>query len=538
MTTRILDRGYLEKGLFWGLLALSLLPTLLFEHFPSEDGALHVANASVYLNADSPLFSEYYQLEYFPVPNLLADLGLAGLLSFMAPPLATKVMVVVLAVGMALAIRWCLTLLGNDSLWLAVFAIPIAVGRFHHFAYLNFVMGLALSFAVFGYWLRFIRARRPPAWQWPMLAVLVFLVYLSHAFPFLILLLMFGAAGLDDAIEEARRGGGSLIGNLARGLMPVVGVSLVPLALVGVFSSGQGGMSYLHGPISRILRFPVYPIAVLSSYEVVIATLFALAVLILVVSALKAGRSSWRIDPGFLVATLFLLVAYMVVPDYIGDGADVPARIAVYAFVLTLFWLSSRPVAQWVRVGGTVAAVAVVIGLVAVRIPNHAVLDEEISEYMSGQVVVEPGSTVLPLWLTEIDQGRGPGGGRRLVRPLVEQVGDLTFNGDVVDLHHLPASLDLALFRFAPGRDIRDTAEESEPFPFVFGPGMVDIARYEAMGDGSVDYVWLWGRAELDPTLLESEQARSMLDQIDQGFELVFTSEPSGMLEVYRRRDA
>jgi len=254
-----------------------------------------------------------------------------------------------------------------------------------------------------------------------------------------------------------------------------------------------------------------------------------------VVTALVVGRSVRWNEPGFLIATGVLLLCYMVVPDYIGDGADVPARIALYAFVFSLFWISRRAVPRWAQGAGVIAATLVVVGLMLVRIPSHAVLDEDIREYLSGEAVIEPGSTVLPMWLTDIEEGRGPGGGGRIVRPLVELAGEMTADGDVVDLHHLPAALDLALFRFAPGYDIRETTDEGEPSPFTFGPGMVDIEEFEGSGGGRVDYIWLWGRSVADPELLESDRARRTLALIDDAYELVFVSEPRGLLEVYTR---
>jgi hypothetical protein len=521
-----------EGFLFWGLLVLSLVPTLIFENFPSEDGGLHLANASVYLHSASPLFAEYYDLTAFPVPNLLGDLTLAGLLMFLDPSLAIRVMAIAAAVLLAVSVRWCLDLLRPGSRWLAVLVIPIGVGRFYHLFYLNFILAVALSFVAFGYWARYMRGRRASAWQWLTMALLVFVVYLSHALPFIALMLMITAGALDEALESRDRG--TPAGNLVRSLAPVAATMVVPLALLAVFQRGQSGFSYLHGPLGRVLRFPVYPVAVLSGYEAPLAGLLAASILVIVVTTGWANRSRLRDRPGFGLAVLVLTVAFLLVPDYIGEGAEVPARLAVYAFILTMFWVTQRQIPVWAGRLGRTAAVVVVIGLTMLRLPTHAVLDEEMEEYLSGRDVIASGSTVLPLWMTDIDAGQGPGGDGRVARPLIELAGVLTNRGDVVDLHHLTGSLELTLFRWAPGYDIRDTATE-ETLPFVFGPGMVDIARYEEMGDGRVDYVYLWGRKVADPDMMASDRARDVLAQIQSGYALVFTSD-GGMLEVYAAR--
>lgn len=525
----------IEPWAFYALLAISVLPTLLFASFPSEDGGLHVASAGLYLDQGLSTFQDYYEFVPRLVPNLTADIILAALLVVLPATIAMKVLLLVFAVGVPLAVRWCLTVTNPASKWLSSLAIPMGQGLLLYLGFLNFQIGVVLSLITFAYWHRWVRpGEGSRAVRTLGLGVLMLFVALSHPVPFLATLLLIGASVIDDLLTGP--GGETWTRGLRRVAGPAAAASLVPLVLVAVFMLGQeGDVTGGQGVWVRLMRLPSYVVHALSAYEIPIGWLLTATIGLLVVAALFSGPAArrWR-APGLLGAAVLLLVLYFVAPGAIGEGSSISSRIALYLSLCILLWLGGRPVPRWVPATAVVLAAVIVVGLTAVRLPTHQVLNEDVSEYLSGATALEPGSTVLPLWLTDIEAGRGPGGGERLVRPLVEALGMVTHESQVVDLHHLHGSLPLSMFSFAPGRDIRDTAADGSAFPFVFGPGMVDIDEFEDAG-GTVDYVWLWGRAIADETLLESDQAREVLETIDGSYELVFTSEPRGLLEVYEK---
>ena len=155
-----------ERLAFFGLLALSLIPILVFTHFPTEDGPLHMANAAIYRFADSPLFREFYEFSLEPIPNMTADVALSVLLGVMKAELAHKVMALLLAIGLPLAFRWCLSSIRRDAVWLAALVIPVAQGRFLYNGYWNFQVGVVLALVTLGHWMAFMRRgdRSPVRW--------------------------------------------------------------------------------------------------------------------------------------------------------------------------------------------------------------------------------------------------------------------------------------------------------------------------------------------------------------------------------------
>lgn len=536
----VLSRN-LEPLLFAVLVAIAVLPVLVFQYFPSEDGPAHIANAAVYLYGDSPLFQEYYDLGLFPVPNLLGDLVLAAFLPFASPALAERLVVAGLVVGLPYAVRRCVGLLDPTKVWLAALAIPLGLGLSVYKGLINFALGVVLSFVAFGFWSGHLRDRARGIGRWSLFAALILLVYFCHPVPFLALVLMIGAQSLNDALEASQNEARGVSRLLWRRLAPVAIVVMAPLVLLIVFFffySDQGTtVEYYRGFGQRVRALPIIPVIAVSSYEVPFALLPPLAIGVLGLWAVFAAPPGqrWRL-PGFLLAVVVLVVLYFVLPDRIGQGQSIHLRLAVYMVPLALLWLAGRPLPTWAKGFALLVAAVAVVGLTTVRLPAHATVNEDIEEYLSGQHMIAPGSTILPLFATEPLTGRGFGGEGRIVSPLVERAAYVTSEGDVVDLHHLTASLDIFPFRFREGYDISQSSDDSGKYPFVFGPGLIDIEQYE-QGPGTVDYVWLWGMSIAKERTLQLPESRHLLDQLESNYERVFVSEPRGLVEIYEKKD-
>jgi len=143
MSTRV--RAWLadrESLAFLGCIVLHLLPIWWFDHFPTQDGPSHVANASVlrdYGRPDRGLLREYYSLNWWPNPNWLGHFVMAVLMAVMPPVAAEKVLLTGYVVGLPLAVRYALGVLDPASRPLAFLAFPFVYSYALHMGFYNFV---------------------------------------------------------------------------------------------------------------------------------------------------------------------------------------------------------------------------------------------------------------------------------------------------------------------------------------------------------------------------------------------------------------
>lgn len=518
-----------ERVLFWSLLALSALPTLIFEYFPSQDGPAHVGNGAVISHSGSPIFAEYFEVALSQGTNLLADMGLAGLLPFVSAPLADKVMALLLLVGLPLAVRFCLRQLDPVAAWLSILAIPLGAGLFVYYGFYNFLLGVIASFFAFGFWLRRMKPGRARPADWVVFTLLIALVYLSHPLPLLALLVMVGAAITDEVHTES--GWTSFTSLFLRRFAPVLLVAVIPLgSLIAFGSSRSTEILYVGSPVGRLAKFLFAPIMALSGSEIPFAVLPAAAIGLLCATILRHDRRAIKEAFGFLIAVGVLAGLYFMVPNAIGEGTLIPPRVALYLVVFALFWLAGRHTPPWAKVTALVVGSVAVAGLAVVRIPIHADLNAEIAEYLSGQTVVEPGSTVLPLWGVE---PQAAAGGRVVPRHMSAY---LMATGEIVDLHHFVAQLSISPVRFRNGYRLRDLSPSSDFGDLlILGPDLVDFDEYVSNGPGRIDYIWMWRQADADPATRREPSVQALSRLLDDDYELLFVSS-RGLLEVYGQK--
>lgn len=542
---RRVDSRWTTSTLIFALLLIAFaLPVLFFEYFPSEDGPGHIANGAIYLEAGHGPLSEYFQIDLFPIaPNILGDLLIAGLLAFFSPELTERIFAAVLLVGLPVAVRWCICLINGDAVWLSLLAIPLGGSFLLYFGIYNFVIGVVLSVLALGYWIGRLRSGRPTTGSTLGLAGLMLAVYLSHPIPLLALVLFASATSLDCALRSCDQHSRAQLRCYVAYVGSVFAAAALPVGLLLAFGSDQNlGFAYSRSLLTRVLAFPLDALVALSSYEIPFALVASLVIWLLLALAFIRFRDQLAERLAFLIASLSLVVVYFAAPDSIGNGSVILPRTMLYILIGFLLALAHIKFPQKIERLTVVLAVVVIFGLTITRFASHAALDDEIRDYLAGEVVLEENSTVLPIWMVPVELGVGPGGSERRTKPLLERVGYLTASHSTINLAHFSV-FDTFAFQFPAGVAIRASGDRSHGFPsgaglegwpFFSGPGLVDIERFEQSGLGKVDYVWLWGRSIAEPDVLSSEPARRLMRQLGDDFVRVFISD-TGRLEVYAR---
>jgi len=139
--------------------------------------------------------------------------------------------------------------------------------------------------------------------------------------------------------------------------------------------------------------------------------------------------------------------------------------------------------------------------------------------------MIESNTTLLPLLFSH--RGRSPDDKllSKRVKPFLHASGYIAAQKDIVDLSHTP--IDPLLWRqdLTPREHIGD----------IQGiPPQVHFITYHERTGGRVDYVLLWG----DPgPSSEVEATRSIFRQLEEGYDLVFISPRTGLMQLFRRKN-
>jgi hypothetical protein len=529
-------------------------PLLWFEFLPTEDGPSHLALASVFaslLSSGSDVIDRFYILNAIPVPNLLGTVVLGVLQLFVGTAAAEKILLGSFVVGLGVSVRYTLGSIRPDARFLSLLAVPLGLGLVAHLGFYNFFAGLILFVVTVGYWNRHLGDGEKAVQGRTVagLGVLLLLTYLGHILPFLSALFVIAtvslasAIGATEAIADGRLA--AAISEFWRrtrwvlvAALPSLGLSVV--YLVNSNDAVGGGVRGLAGRVVWLATLGELFVA-FSLREMAFAMLIAVAVAALALVAIRRrwnkGRSIIASD-GYLSAAIVFGVVYLFVPSRIGGGSAVPDRLAMFTFLVALLWLAHFRYPQWLKASVVVVAIIATVGLVGTRWSAYQAFNRDLQEYASATEIVDKESTLLPLSLISGDSGAGGTAAAYRVRPLVEAGSLYGASGETVNLNHLHGEYDYSPAYFAPelnGRLLLGVPPGT-PDPIYAVPPSIDIPSFETQTDETVDYVLLWGRIAATAETLNNSDTVNLMTTLTADYELIFTSEGRGLLEVYSRR--
>lgn len=540
-----------ELILFITLTLVILSPLFLFEYFSSWDGPAHVGGAAVVSQYDDPgrsAFREYFFLNTRPLPNLLGHFLLILFQSFASPIWSEKLLIALIFVLFPLTFRYLIIALNNRAGPLAYFAFPFSIGWFVYAGQYNFSLSLPVFFLALGYWFRMRDAMNFK--RMSMLSMLLLILYFSHIVSYGLFFIFVVVLALHRNILQWMKGALSFEGSLKHALrcfLPVF-VASIPSAILTIFyfsSNNYTGFGDRQSFIYSLKAFGTLSstLVVFDRMEYVFSIFVSLSLIILCLIAIyqNLAHISSLGDSGFFFVFLLVFILYFFLPDALAGGSFLSPRLSLFAHIALLCWLAQfdfRPITQRLIV---IALAVSTLGLVTIRLPIITAFNRDISEFMSVAPYLRKNATVLPLLYTydgfnipEHEQNGVTAFARR-TRPLDCVTGYLMADVGVVDLAHYESGYDYFPTQFkaelAPHIYLGTTPLWSESLPPA-----VDIENYYRMTTGEVDFVLVWGMHLATEEMLTDPKTILVLEQLAADYELIYTSEPRGLLQVYERK--
>ncbi|HEX3131909.1 MAG TPA: hypothetical protein VH394_31515, partial [Thermoanaerobaculia bacterium] len=185
-----------ERWLFWTMVALLLIPVWSVAYIPTTDGPSHIYNAWIlrqYANTQEyPLFEQYYEIDWRPIPNWLSHAALTLLMFPFDPRTAEKVLLSGYVILLAGAARF---LAGStDRSWLAWLALPLIYNQLLHLGFYNFCLSIGFCLLAVGTWWR--HRDRPTLGLAVKLNLLLLLCWFSHIVSLVLALMTIGVLWL------------------------------------------------------------------------------------------------------------------------------------------------------------------------------------------------------------------------------------------------------------------------------------------------------------------------------------------------------
>lgn len=525
-----------ETLLFWGLVALHVAPLWAFRFFPSQDGPDHQAVSFIlrlYGHPGAGVLGRYYLLNREALPNWFFFFLESRALSFVAIPLAEKILLTAYVLCFPLAVRYALRGIDRRASFLAVLAFPFVYNFMFHMGFFNFCFSLPVFFLVLGFWLR--RPESMGAARTAALAALILWAYFCHPVTLVLTVAVLLSLAGWRVLLARKEGEEGWWAALRRWLAAPCVASLPALLLMASFLGPRTGARIQMLPMWTKLKHlaGLYSLASLDRASIALAALLALLFYFLALACLRQrGRRPLGVADGLLAAVAVLAVAYFAAPSDLAGGGFINHRLNLFPFLALILWFGSFDHPPRRRLGIQAAGALVAVGFLAAFVPVYARLDRGLAEISGTGRLIPPGHTFVFLSYVPLDEDRDLELGTFRTHPYLHAGGYLAARRPLVDLSLYEANENYFPIYFQPRLNpYRYLA--TQPLGIELDPPAVDLPGYRARTGGAVDYVLLWGLRDsrwLEPRVQE------VLTQLDAGYELIHRS-PDGLALLYRARE-
>jgi hypothetical protein len=531
-----------ETILFWGLLALHLLPIWIFPFIPTQDGPSHQALTLIlrqYDHPDAGLLRQYYLPNREALPNWFIFFLMVKALGFVAVPVAEKILLSAYVLLLPLGARYALRAIDRRAGFLALLAFPFLYNFTFNMGFFNFCFSLAAFLFALGYWLK--NSERMSLGRTALLTLLMLWVYACHPVTLVVTVAaLFTLAGwrllldLLAAPAEHRFAPLALWRGFRRWLLAPSIASLPPLILIAAFVRGRAGAGTFRLPMLVKIKhlFGLYTLVSMTAWTIPLAIALAILFYALAALCLRVRRgTALQVGDGLLLTVAVLAVTFFAAPSNLSGGGFINHRLVLFPFLTLMLWFATFEHSARRRLVVQTAAAAIALGFLGLMAGKYAELDAGIEKIVAVGNHVPPDHTFL--FLSYAHQGLDAAGRPTASRvwPFVHAGGYVGARRRLVDLSLYEANENYFPLLYRPALNPYEHLA-SDPLGIEGEPPWVDLAAYPKRTGGSVDYVLLWG---LRDERRAEPKVRSVLDQLAAGYDLVASSR-DGLAVLYRAR--
>ena len=384
-------------------------------YFVTGDGPAHLYNGTLIfelLAGDNPAAQNYLEFNPVVVPNWTGHLLLGFFNLFLPAALAEKVFLLLYFVGFCYSFRYLVTAFNPSAGFFSILILPFAVSQFVHAGFYNFCVAFVFLFFALG-----LYARHKQRFKWKhaaALCALLLLVYFSHLTVAVFAVMMLLALVALNALVPNGEKFSIRLKHAAKHGFIILGccIPLVVLVLYYLAAHKPGdALDYLQtAELFRMIRdmTPLVghgPLEHSATY-VYLSVIALLAVCALVAAVRKKGLIRVKAEDAFLVAALFLITGYFILPDSDHNGGFISVRILFIFFLVLLARLVMIAYPRWVKVTSVVAVLLAFSWQLHIRGGGQRGMSQWAARVMEAGEKIEPDSVVLPVncgvnWLSQ-----------------------------------------------------------------------------------------------------------------------------------------
>jgi len=535
--------------IFLALVLIHLIPIWAFDYFPSQDGPAHIENASVirnYHHPDGSILRTYYTFNNKFTPTWFGHLILVGLMYIVPAVIAEKIFLTLYIILFPISVRYALSAMRSDNSFLAYMSFPFIYNYTLNLGFYSFCLSLSLYFFMVGYWLK-----NQDHFNFQKILILTFLSILLYFFHVVslamaylgIAILTIWQVSLDFICDghSIKSRCTKLWKILSRRALTVFIAFLPTLILLMIFMQPRGTkikLSRSFGETLYMLR-DLLQIEALVSFQrpefwISLALGIVFWAVFLYIATLKTVHRKFDRADGILVVISAYVLIFMLSPEGIGKFGIITPRLNLYPFFVLIIWFGAYPYHEIVKRTIILVTIAITLTSLGFLITKYAELNEYMEEYLSGQELIQPNTTLLPVSFSS--NGFSPDGKTLAIKakPFLHASGYIAAEKKVVEFTNYEAG-EFDWFPMVFREELNPYLHIAIEYGLEEEPPRIEFLTYPERTGGQVDYVLVWAVKEHQ---LNLEATRSIFRQLEEGFRLIYTSPKYGMMKLYQRKES
>lgn len=533
--------------IFTALVLIHLIPIWIFDYFPSQDGPAHIENASVirdYHHPDRSILRTYYTFNKNFTPTWFGHLILVGLMYIVPAVIAEKIFLTLYVILFPISVRYALNAVSSDNNFLAYMSFPFIYNYTLHLGFYSFCLSLSLFFFMVGYWLK--NRDHFNFQKICILTCLSLLLYFFHvvslAMAYLgIAILTVWLVTLDFVRDEDLKTSKLLkLWKICKKRALTVFLAFLPtLILLMVFMQPRG----LTIEVNRSFGETLYMLRDLLQIEALVSFqrpefwislalgIVFWALFLRIATSKIAHRKFQRLDGLIFVIMAYILI-FMMSPESISKFEIITPRLNLYPFFALLIWFGTYTYHETVKRTIALVAIAITLTSLSFLITKYAELNDYMAEYLSGQELIQPNTTLLPI---SFSSNGFSSDGKPLAlkaKPFLHTSGYIAAERGVVEFTNYEAG-EFDWFPIVFREELSPYLHIAIGYGLEKEPPRIEFLTYPERTGGQVDYVLVWAVKE---DQLNLEATRSIFRQLEEGYRLIYTSPGNGMMKLYQRK--
>ncbi len=401
---KLITQQKFEQLLFFSLVLISIVPVLVFKHFPTLDGPAHLYNSNLlgHLITGDSFLKQYFTLNSLSTPNWLGHILILGFQRVFGAIVAEKIIVITCIAGLAYSYRFLISTLNKNHLQSTFIILPFTYSFFLFLGFFNFILSTIFLLITLSLFIKLINSYNP--FLHILAALSLLLTYFSHPFGFFAFELLVGIFGINILIKEIPKKNFSEIVSLG-----TITISLVTIpSILYIIYAGKGivALSNERVPILELIRW-LYKLRSLIVFNFgreqiytisIFASIIILSLLIIFKKFVhKNPNNSYPKNYIWLISGIVLLLLYFTLPNQINSGGYVSDRLNYLFFIFILIWISTF---NWdKKIIATFCTIAIIchLGLMTYYTKQIYWLNKSAENIHSLAKKVKPNSVILPI---------------------------------------------------------------------------------------------------------------------------------------------